>query len=145
METPFHEPAPKVVVAAARAGAFGVLDLGQDAARARAALDVVVGRTEAPFGVRVSELCALDVSDLPDAVHTVVVSDVGLIDTWQTDSRRIVVEVRSADEAHAALVAGVDGLVAKGAESGGRVGTTGAFVLGQQVGSLTDLPVWVQG
>ena len=80
VETPFHEPAPKVVVAAARAGAFGLLDLGPDAARARAALDVVVGRTDAPFGVRVSELCALDVSDLPDAVHTVVVSDTGLID-----------------------------------------------------------------
>ena len=149
VETPFQEPAARVVVAAARAGAFGLLDLGQDAARARAALEIVVGRTDAPFGVRVPELCALDVSDLPETVHTVVLAsaDAELIDAWRTDARRLVVEVRSVDEAHLALGHhnGVDGLVARGAESGGRVGTTGAFVLGQQVRTLTDLPVWVQG
>src|SRR5690606_19191236 len=44
-----------------------------------------------------------------------------------------------------ALDAGADGLVAKGCESGGRVGSTGAFVLLQQIRSITSLPVWVQG
>ncbi|HZM41139.1 MAG TPA: beta-ketoacyl synthase N-terminal-like domain-containing protein, partial [Acidimicrobiales bacterium] len=37
------------------------------------------------------------------------------------------------------------GLVARGAESGGRVGTTGTFVLAQQVRALSDGPLWVQG
>ncbi|HET8621591.1 MAG TPA: beta-ketoacyl synthase N-terminal-like domain-containing protein, partial [Acidimicrobiales bacterium] len=159
VETPFGEPAPRVVVAAARAGAFGVLDLGHDGGRARDALALVARRTDAPFGVRVDAGCPLGRADLPGTVHTVVVAEPGLADRWrdeggeapggepggQGEPRRLVAEVRSADEARAALAAGVDGLVARGAESGGRVGTTGAFVLGQQVRELTERPVWVQG
>jgi acyl transferase domain-containing protein/NAD(P)H-dependent flavin oxidoreductase YrpB (nitropropane dioxygenase family) len=156
VETPFDEPAAKIVVAAARAGAFGVLDLGGDAARAQDALAVVTRRTDAPFGVRVSDRCTLDLSDLPGTVDTIVVADHALVPRWRaertgvhdrrdTGGRRLIVEVRSTDEARAALEAGADGLVARGAECGGRVGTTGAFVLGQQVRSLTDAPLWVQG
>ena len=65
VETPFGAPEPRVVVAAARAGAFGVLDLGPDAARAREALAVVARRTDAPFGVRVDARGALAPGDLP--------------------------------------------------------------------------------
>ncbi|HZM40866.1 MAG TPA: hypothetical protein VFB94_17220, partial [Acidimicrobiales bacterium] len=53
VETPFGEPQPRIVVGAARAGGFGVLDLGADAGRARDALAEVTRRSEAPFGVRV--------------------------------------------------------------------------------------------
>lgn len=95
--TPFQEPGAKVVVAAARAGALGVLDLGQDAARARTALGLVVGRTGVPFGVRVTERCPLTADDLPDAVDTVVVADAALAPAWRTGGRRLVVEVRSVD------------------------------------------------
>jgi acyl transferase domain-containing protein/NAD(P)H-dependent flavin oxidoreductase YrpB (nitropropane dioxygenase family)/NADP-dependent 3-hydroxy acid dehydrogenase YdfG len=145
VETPFGEPAPRIVVAAARAGAFGVLDLGADGAAARRALEVVTRRTDDAFGVRVSERCPLEACDLPEAVDTVVVADAALAERWASGGRRVVAEVRSADEARAALAAGVDGLVAKGSESGGRAGTAGAFVLGQQVRALTDVPLWVQG
>ncbi|HEX5944819.1 MAG TPA: beta-ketoacyl synthase N-terminal-like domain-containing protein, partial [Acidimicrobiales bacterium] len=145
VETPFDEPAPKLVVAAARAGALGVLDLGADASRAREALAVVTRRTDSGFGVRASLRCPLTPADLPDAVDTVVVAEPGMIALWRSGSRRVVAEVRSADEAREALSAGADGLVARGAESGGRVGTTGAFVLLQQIRALTDAPVWVQG
>jgi acyl transferase domain-containing protein/NAD(P)H-dependent flavin oxidoreductase YrpB (nitropropane dioxygenase family) len=144
VETPFGEPQPRIVVGAARAGGFGVLDLGKDAARARDALAEVTRRTGAPFGVRVDARCPLGPGDLPAGVHTLVVADPGLVGAWAGDWR-VVAEVRSADEARAALAAGVDGLVARGAESGGRVGTTGAFVLGQQVRALSDAPLWVQG
>jgi len=159
VETPFGAPEPRIVVAAARAGALGVLDLGPDASGARDALAVVAARTGAPFGVRVDARCALSPADLPPTVHTVVVAELGVLERWRDDhagdsvgepggtgeARRLVAEVRSAAEARDALAAGVDGLVARGAESGGRVGTTGAFVLGQQVWALTDLPVWIQG
>ncbi|HEX6166588.1 MAG TPA: nitronate monooxygenase, partial [Acidimicrobiales bacterium] len=74
-----------------------------------------------------------------------VVDEPALVGGWRSDRWRVVAEVRSLDEAHAALAAGVDGLVARGAESGGRVGTTGAYVLCQQVLGVADLPVWVQG
>jgi len=159
VETPFGAPEPRIVVAAARAGALGVLDLGPDASGARDALAVVAARIGAPFGVRVDARCALSPADLPPTVHTVVVAELGVLERWRDDhagdsvgepggtgeARRLVAEVRSAAEARDALAAGVDGLVARGAESGGRVGTTGAFVLGQQVWALTDLPVWIQG
>ena len=157
VETPFGEPRARVVVAAARAGALGLLDLGSDAGRAREALLQVTLRTDRPFGVRIGDRCPLVAADLPAAVDTVVVADPALARRWRADlatadsaadrgaDRRLVVEVRSADEAQAALEVGVDGLVARGAESGGRVGTTGAFVLTQQVRALTDLPLWTQG
>ncbi|HMG41374.1 MAG TPA: SDR family NAD(P)-dependent oxidoreductase [Acidimicrobiales bacterium] len=152
VETPFEEPTAKVVVAASRAGAFGILDLGVDTDRALQALATVTRRTDAPFGVRVGEHCRLGSDDLPAAVDTVVLADHTLVGDWRHATlARIVVEVRSADEARAALAAGADGLVARGAESGGRVGTTGAFVLGQQVRELLadtgddDRPLWVQG
>ncbi|HEY8544227.1 MAG TPA: beta-ketoacyl synthase N-terminal-like domain-containing protein, partial [Acidimicrobiales bacterium] len=160
VETPFHRPAPKVVVAAARAGAYGVLDLGRDADAARQALATVTRRTDAPFGVRVGPECRLTPADLPAGVDTVVVEDATLLPTWRDGGdegarhggdqggRRLVVEVRSVDEARAAVAAGADGLVAKGAESGGRVGTTGAFVLAQQVLEVAEaqgLPLWAQG
>ncbi|HEY8523917.1 MAG TPA: SDR family NAD(P)-dependent oxidoreductase [Acidimicrobiales bacterium] len=151
MLTPFGQPVPRVVVAAARAGAFGILDLGAEPGPARDALALVASRTDASFGVRVSERCALDPSDLPEPVDTVVVADPAVVADpgrmagWRQGGRWVVAEVRSADEARAALAAGADGLVAKGAESGGRVGTTGAFVLAQQVRELTDAPLWVQG
>jgi acyl transferase domain-containing protein/NAD(P)H-dependent flavin oxidoreductase YrpB (nitropropane dioxygenase family)/NADP-dependent 3-hydroxy acid dehydrogenase YdfG len=147
VQTPFEEPAPRIVIGAARAGALGLLDLGSNADRARSALDVVGRRTAAPFGIRVSSHCRLDLADLPEAVQTIVVADPALVGRWRDGfyGRRVVAEVRSTDEARAALEADADGLVAKGAESAGRVGTTGAYVLSQQLQALTDLPVWVHG
>src|SRR5918998_127320 len=145
VESPFEEPAPKLVVAAARAGALGVLDLGTDAARAREALAVVTRRIDGPFAVRAGQRCPLSPDDLPDAVRTVVVAEAGMLAAWRHGERTIVAEVRSLDDARDALAAGADGLVARGAESGGRVGTTGAFVLLQQVRATTEAPVWVQG
>ncbi|HET6951923.1 MAG TPA: nitronate monooxygenase, partial [Acidimicrobiales bacterium] len=153
VETPFGVPMARVVVAAARAGAYGILDLGRDAGLAAEALAEITRRTDAPFGVRVPDGCRLGPGDLPAAVDTIVVADHAALPRWRgaapggdvTDRRRVVAEVRSAGDARAALAAGVDGLVARGAESGGRVGTTGAYVLGQQVRALTDLPLWIQG
>ncbi|GGU57945.1 polyketide synthase [Lentzea flava] len=88
---------------------------------------------------------------LPDAVDTVVV------DLRQNDltrhvpnlaelgERRILAVVTSVAEAVEAIEFGATGLIAKGAEAGGRVGGSPAFVLLQQVLALTDLPVWVAG
>src|SRR5690606_24534144 len=122
-----------------------------DAATARQALAAVTRRIDTGFAVRVGDRCALGPGDLPEAVDTVVVASPDRLAGWRDArrgpgaGRRVVAEVRSVDEALAALAAGVDGLVARGAECGGRVGTTGAFVLSQQVRAITDLPVWVQG
>ncbi|MFE6131148.1 hypothetical protein ACFQ6Q_23265, partial [Streptomyces sp. NPDC056437] len=42
--SPFEEPRPRMVAAAERAGALGILDLGRDRDRARAAMAALSGR-----------------------------------------------------------------------------------------------------
>ncbi|HEV7761809.1 MAG TPA: hypothetical protein VGO78_22535, partial [Acidimicrobiales bacterium] len=66
----------------------------------------------------------------------------GLAARWP--GRRLLVEVTSRDEADVALAAGAHGLIAKGCESGGRIGDTESFVLAQQIAEL-GVPFWLQG
>ncbi|MGI5500419.1 SDR family oxidoreductase [Lentzea sp. CA-135723] len=138
--SPFSAPNPALVVAAERAGALGVLDLG---AHAAADLARVAARHPRSFGVRLHGPLAVP---LPEAVDTVVV-DLARCrpNLAELGERRVLAVVTSVAEAVAAIELGVAGLIAKGAESGGRVGGSPAFVLLQQVLALTDLPVWVAG
>ncbi|MGH3824018.1 MAG: SDR family NAD(P)-dependent oxidoreductase [Pseudonocardiaceae bacterium] len=143
--TPFEEPNAALVVALARAGAVGVLDLGRDPGRALAALADVCRWWPSSFGVRVPVGCPLSPADLPEQVDLVVL---GPDSGWSgVPGRRVFIEVNSVTQAHTALRAGASGLIAKGAEAGGRVGVTTTFVLLQQL--LADpgvrVPVWVAG
>ena len=58
---------------------------------------------------------------------------------------RIFREVISQEEALEAVKAGVDGLVAKGNEAAGRVGSETSFVLLQRLCSTVTVPVWAYG
>ncbi|KOV85601.1 hypothetical protein ADL03_14730 [Nocardia sp. NRRL S-836] len=138
--SPFGTPNPALVVAAERAGGLGVLDLGPHAARD---LGRVTARHPGTFGVRLRGPLPVR---LPDAVDTVV-ADLGdaVPDRAELGERRVLAVVTSVAEATAAIEWGAVGLIAKGAEAGGRVGGSPAFVLLQQVLALTDLPVWVWG
>ncbi|MGB6165704.1 MAG: SDR family NAD(P)-dependent oxidoreductase [Pseudonocardiaceae bacterium] len=143
--TPFEEPNAPLVVALARAGAVGVLDLGRDASWARAALADVRQWWPGGFGVRVPAQCPLSLADLPEQVEVVVH---GPGSRWHSEpGRRSFVEITSVAQARAAVQAGAYGLIAKGAEAGGLVGTTTTFVLLQQL--LADpqirVPVWAAG
>jgi acyl transferase domain-containing protein/NAD(P)H-dependent flavin oxidoreductase YrpB (nitropropane dioxygenase family)/NAD(P)-dependent dehydrogenase (short-subunit alcohol dehydrogenase family) len=141
---PFGRPSPRVVIAAARAGALGVLDI--DDRSAASAIAEVTSRTELPFAVRTDGSRVRDPElVLPPQVETVVLAP-GAPPALTLRGRRVLATVRSTAEADAAARAGVDGLIAKGAESGGAVGDTDAFVLLQQLlATHPDLPVWVQG
>ncbi len=143
--TAFERADPAVVVALCRAGALGVLDLGHDPRAARVALDEVCRWTDLAFGARVPEAGASDPDDLPAQVTTVIVTAAEAVTAWQAEGRRVLVEVRSPEEATEAVAAGAGGLIAKGSESGGRIGDLTAFVLLQRLVGLTDLPIWVQG
>ncbi|MGH3901888.1 MAG: SDR family oxidoreductase [Pseudonocardiaceae bacterium] len=143
--TPFEEPNAVLTVALARAGAVGVLDLGRDAGRARAALADVCRWWPGRFGVRVPAECPLSPSDLSEQVDAVVQ---GPGSQWPSvPGQRTFIEVVSVAEARAAVRAGAYGLIAKGAEAGGRVGATTTFVLLQQL--LADpqirVPIWSAG
>ena len=152
--SPCGRPDPDLVVAAGRADALGVLDLGAGGDRAREALATTAARARVPFGVRVGATCPVTAAELPEAVDTVVVAGPDLVSAFRgVGDRRVVAKVVSAAEGRLAIEAGADGLVAKGSESAGRVGTTGAYVLLQQLVDLVgrtgatdeagaDLPVW---
>ncbi len=161
--SPFEEPGERIVVAAERAGALGLLDLGRDADAARAAL-ARTGRLR--HGVRVPVGCPLTPADLPDEVDTVLLADprayaaavphavthaaggtgpTGAVpgpDDWAGGGRRRVwAEITTPEEAAAACAAGATALVARGHESGGRVGELTTCVLLQRV--LADPSVTV--
>ncbi|WP_443056138.1 SDR family NAD(P)-dependent oxidoreductase [Streptomyces sp. NBC_00239] len=149
--SPFEEPHPRIVVAAERAGALGLLDLGRDAGRARRALADVARTLRQPFGVRVPAGCPVWPDELPAEVDTVLLADPAQQPhpaAWAAGgARRVWAEVTSPREAAAAVAAGADAVVAKGHEAGGRVGELTAFVLLQRLLADPDMtvPVLVQG
>ncbi|WP_034485609.1 type I polyketide synthase [Actinomadura oligospora] len=143
--TPFLEPGAALAVAVERAGGLGVLDLGRDASRAREHLERVTRRWEGAFGVRVSAGCPLTAEHLPAQVDCVVLEAGVDVRPWDGADRRVLVEVVSAAEAWAAVAQGAVGVIAKGAESGGRVGELSTFVLLQRLVAELDVPVWAQG
>jgi acyl transferase domain-containing protein/NAD(P)H-dependent flavin oxidoreductase YrpB (nitropropane dioxygenase family)/NAD(P)-dependent dehydrogenase (short-subunit alcohol dehydrogenase family) len=143
--TPGARPDGRLVVALCRAGALGVLDAGRDPRRARAEMALVEARYDGSFGVRLGPAAGLTPDDLPRAVDTVVVAGSGLVGRHRAAGRRVLAEATSLAEARAALDVGADGIVARGAETGGRVGEETAFVLLQRLVSAVDAPVWLQG
>ncbi|MGX6744771.1 SDR family NAD(P)-dependent oxidoreductase [Streptomyces xantholiticus] len=141
--SPFEEPDARMVAAAERAGALGMLDLGRDRERARAAMDSLRGRG---YGVRIPAGCLVAPDELPDTVDTVLLA----AEHWRTGTtgwgastatRRVWAEVVDIAEARAAVTAGASGLVAKGHEAGGRVGELTTFVLLQRLLADPELTV----
>jgi hypothetical protein len=107
--TPFEEPNAFLVVALARAGVWSVLDLGRDAAGARAALVEVCRWWSGDFGVRVAVGCPLICPS-----RSVWWCTGGIRNGRVCLGGRSVVEVVSLTQARAAVRAGADGLIAKG-------------------------------
>ncbi|MEU1163865.1 hypothetical protein ABZ372_25820, partial [Streptomyces sp. NPDC005921] len=127
--TPFGQPDARLAAAACAAGGLGVLDLGPGDRRTREALTRLKRAAPGPYGVRVAAGCALTPADLGPAPDTVVLAADAPWDIAQLASRtRVLVEVADLDAALTAARAGADGLIARGAESGGRVGELSTFV-----------------
>ncbi|MFD8339642.1 SDR family NAD(P)-dependent oxidoreductase [Streptomyces solisilvae] len=163
--TPFGEPDARLAAAVSRAGGLGVLDLGTSGRQALQAWeDIGEWVADGRYGVRVAAGCPLTPSDLPDAPpigtptsgssggvpgpHTVVL---GADSPWPVeavaDRCRVLAEVTDLAEALDAIRAGAHGLIARGSESGGRIGALGTFVLLQRLLADTrvSLPVWACG
>ncbi|GGQ41565.1 polyketide synthase [Couchioplanes caeruleus subsp. azureus] len=143
------EPSPHQVAAAARAGGVGILDLGRGDAWSLRVLAQTARRVGEGLGVRVTAACAATAADLERvagaAVELVVVAaDAGWDVAALAGRYRVYVEVTDLAEARAAVAAGAHGLVARGMESGGRVGDLSSFVLLQQLAGV-GLPIWVAG
>ncbi|MCC9307900.1 SDR family oxidoreductase [Kitasatospora sp. RB6PN24] len=152
--TPFHEPDAGLAEAVCRAGGLGVLDLGRGDRRAREELAALRERAPGRFGIRIGSQCRLTPAELRDGNRgdqpEVLVLPVGLPD-WElaelATDHRLLVEVTDLAQALAAARAGAAGLIARGCESGGRVGELSTFVLLQELlaAPLLGLPVWACG
>jgi len=141
--TPFEQPNATMAIAAARAGALGVLGLGRDARRNRDALRRLESADAGTVGVRIPAGVAVSAADLPAGVG-IVVLEAGA-DLAPFAGRTILVEVVSLAQARTAVAAGATAVIAKGTESGGRVGDETTFVLVQSLAAHLAVPIYAQG
>ncbi|MFK4263430.1 SDR family NAD(P)-dependent oxidoreductase [Streptomyces milbemycinicus] len=161
--TPFGRPDARLAAAVSRAGGLGILDLGAGDRRAREALERLRGWAPGGrYGVRIGPGCRLAPADLaaarpeagprdggvgagPDTVVLAPDSPWTVADA--VGRHRVLAEVTDLDEALDAVRAGAHGLIARGGESGGRVGALGTFVLLQQLLAEpgVSVPVWAGG
>ncbi len=139
---PLERPDVGLVLALRRAGFRAFLDLGREEGPRAAALarlaDAGVG-----LGVRLPDGIEFDPTDLPGAVDQVLLPAGAPLAPWRP--RTVWVEVTSLEEARVAVAGGADGLVAKGSESGGRVGDETTFVLLQRLAAELTLPIYARG
>jgi acyl transferase domain-containing protein/NAD(P)H-dependent flavin oxidoreductase YrpB (nitropropane dioxygenase family)/NADP-dependent 3-hydroxy acid dehydrogenase YdfG/acyl carrier protein len=144
-----------VLIAASRDNATGVLALaclGEDAAQS--ALSQLIA-ANVGFGVSVPAVDEAAKSPLAAALghglRLVVIEDAGAADLSQSiawcrqHGVEAMVEVTSLTEALRAAECGADALVAKGSESGGRVGEETAFILLQHILPRVSIPVVARG
>jgi len=158
--TPPVPAEPGFVIAACRAGARGILNLeyADSLPAARASLEFVVKHCSGGFGVRlgVSELeIAPELVDYGISCVIFAGGDTEYAADWITrfQGRGVAAywEATCIEEMEAGYRLGVNGLILKGNEAGGRVGEETTFVLLQHwragFGPATDrfLPAWVQG
>jgi len=155
---------PGLAIAAARAGAIGVLDAEfvQDEKSLRKSIERLCSQSlGGTVGIRCQhgkvasdELLGLFPTSQGRKSFLILTAGIGAFDraTLETDIKTarakgftVVVETVDIDEAKLAESAGADAIVAKGHESSGRVGDTTTFVLVQQCARAVRIPVYAQG
>ncbi|MFC0134706.1 erythronolide synthase [Massilia eurypsychrophila] len=161
--SPQHRLAPQIAIAACRAGALGLLDIGIRGfdADTRLAVSELVRSTQLleNWGLR------CDLFDDASSALTKLAGQIGLATpapvlllagirfdeigqacaAARALARSVLLEVRNLPEALAAQRAGYDAVILKGNEAGGRVGQQSAFMLAQECAGKLDLPYWIQG
>jgi acyl transferase domain-containing protein/NAD(P)H-dependent flavin oxidoreductase YrpB (nitropropane dioxygenase family)/NAD(P)-dependent dehydrogenase (short-subunit alcohol dehydrogenase family) len=142
--TPFESPDGALCVALSRAGGLGILDLGREMRSAKAALAAVAAQVPGEYGVRIPEGVDLEATSLPESVALVLTGPEAV--ARYATRFPVLAQVISLDEARIARRAGAAGLIAKGSESGGRIGEETSFVLLQRLlAADLGLPIWLQG
>jgi acyl transferase domain-containing protein/NAD(P)H-dependent flavin oxidoreductase YrpB (nitropropane dioxygenase family) len=144
----------EVVVAATRAGATGILDIGVKSNRETVAAAIETLRVKAvagKWGVRsdasrgVAELLGFagaDVAILAGAPRDRLAA---LHTEAARHCRFIAVEVHDLDTALAAEKAGYDGIIATGHEASGWIGKSSSFILLQEFAKKLRIPFWIRG
>ncbi len=156
--SPFETPDVGLVEALVKAGGIGILDLGRQKDLAQAALQNLIEHGLQSFGVRVPDVKHYQPSDLPEQVTHLVLDAKNIqaaassftLKAWRSAGRQIWLQVCSLAEARELIDVSrladdrPDGLIIKGSESGGRIGTSSSLILLQEIKGL-NVPFWVQG
>ncbi|MGY5138206.1 NAD(P)H-dependent flavin oxidoreductase, partial [Streptomyces nigrescens] len=144
---------PRLVSAAANAGALGILaSATMTVEQLRAAVHEVKSRTDAPFGVNLRA----DAGDAAERVRIVVAEGVRVASFALAPSRELIARLKDAGvvvipsvgaRRHAEKVAawGADAVVVQGGEGGGHTGSVATTVLLPQVVDAVDIPVIAAG
>ncbi|MER5944539.1 nitronate monooxygenase [Streptomyces sp. NPDC001904] len=140
---------PRLVSAAANAGALGVLaSATMTLDQLRAAVREVKSRTDQPFGVNLRA----DAGDARERVAVIVAEGVKVASFALAPSRELIAELKDAGvvvipsvgaRRHAEKVAawGADAVIVQGGEGGGHTGEVATSVLLPQVVDAVDIPV----
>jgi len=129
------------------------LDIGRNAQDWPALWSQIASERTTGLGLRIADDVTPLSNALPHNISFLVVDGdpARLPQTWR--KLPVLAQVCSVAEARKALAAGAAGLIAKGQESGGRVGQESSFVLlqrlvvlaAEQAGDQEPVPVWCQG
>ncbi|MGW7099785.1 NAD(P)H-dependent flavin oxidoreductase [Streptomyces sp. NPDC054838] len=144
---------PRLVSAAANAGALGILaSATMTPDRLRAAVHEVKSRTDAPFGVNLRA----DAGDAAERVRLIIDEGVRVASFALAPSQELIARLKDAGvvvipsigaRRHAEKVAawGADAVIVQGGEGGGHTGEVATTVLLPQVVDAVDIPVIAAG
>ncbi|MFI1157710.1 NAD(P)H-dependent flavin oxidoreductase [Streptomyces sioyaensis] len=144
---------PRLVSAAAEAGALGILaSATMTVGQLRAAVREVASRTQAPFGVNLRA----DAADAADRARIIVEEGVRVASFALAPSRELIARLKDAGvvvipsvgaRRHAEKVAawGADAVIVQGGEGGGHTGSVATSVLLPQVVDAVGIPVIAAG
>src|SRR6202162_5504063 len=156
-----------LAIAVSRAGGIGVLDLDwggvepwkeetKSSPGEVAALQKVARLAKGRWGIKLDgedeshckDLvgclpCSFELAILTDAPHDVLVRQIAQLHAGTNRPKQILLEITGGGEVPD--IAGIDGFIAKGHESGGIVGDETTFILLQRLSRQTSLPIWAQG
>ena len=151
------EPSVALAIAATRAGGLGMLDFeyAVDPDPAIRAIGTVAEAARTTFGIKVSgdaeDFLAGLTARRPERLGVVLLTsrqpEVLRRPVKALHERKLTVLLEATCLEHARIgeLIGVDGIVAKGNEAGGRVGEETTFILLQQLLRTLSLPVWAHG
>lgn len=150
-------PDPSLAIAASRAGGLGVLDLEYTHNKQNAVDGIrkLAHYTGNDFGIKVNanagDFLAEITQDLPEHLKVVILTyadpqKLGQeVQALRDRGLTVILESACLEEARYGKQIGVNGVIAKGHEAGGRVGNETTFILLQRLLKSLSLPVWAQG
>ena len=150
-------PDPSIAIAASRVGDLGVLNL-EYTRNKQAALDAFAKLTRYArneFGVKLDsraiEFLNEVLAEPPEQLTTVILTycDSEILKkkvrSFQRRKLKVLLETNCLEQAQIGKQLGVDGVIAKGHEAGGKVGEDTTFILLQRFLINLELPVWAHG